>query len=593
MALDKGFTEFDVSVLRDRNQPLGIQIFRKKSTLTILRIHKQQVEVMKDRQLMIGDVVLSVNGKSDIQGMLLELKDINADKCNLSVRRYVTADNAPTTVPLQFHGIPEVEDKMTCNVYNNTIKYVAYVQKQNLTLPPSPPQPPPPATPPPTHLARDHTSEPPSHLLDTRPWESSGVIQSSTTAWDPWSLEPPPTVSWAQQETETLGNKAAVTSSPPVISVASTETFHTPQQVADACSVEKNKNRQLMPGDVVPENSDFRKSLTSKRFGEEVQASPTAQHLQPEPQNSHALTINSYDPPTLEKTRGYLTLVKGTVGVPGVDDKMTCKICNSTINEGHFESDRHLQYVAYVQEQNLILPPSLPQPPPPAILPLTHLARDRTSEPPSHLLETRPWESSGVIQPSTTAWDPWSLDLPPTVSWVQQETMTLGNKAAVTSSPPVISVASTETFHTPQQVADACSVEKNKNRQLMPGDVVPENSDFRKSLTSKRFGEEVQASPTAQHLQPEPQNSHALTINSYDPHTLEKTRGYLTLVKGTVVTVQSGTRQPAVQGNAFNCDYVFAWLANHEIKPDTAGWVPVNILGIIPPCQDIVHEKQF
>ena len=169
MALDKGFTEFDVSVPRDRNQPLGIQIFRKKSTLTILRIHKQQVEAMKDRQLMIGDVVLSVNDKSDIQEMLLELKDINADKCNLSVRRYVTVDNAPTTVPSQLHGIPET---------------------------------------------------------------TPGLAVSA---------------------------------------------------------------------------------LHTESFGETVQASSTAQHSHHEPQNSHAITIDSYNPGSLEKYRGYLTVVEGTV----------------------------------------------------------------------------------------------------------------------------------------------------------------------------------------------------------------------------------------------------------------------------------------
>ena len=74
---------------------------------------------------------------------------------------------------------------------------------------------------------------------------------------------------------------------------------------------------------------------------------------------------------------------------------------------------------------------------------------------------------------------------------------------------------------------------------------------------------------------------------------MEKLRGYLKLVQGTVVTVQSGSREPAVQGIAFPCDYVFAWLANHEGKHDTRGWVPIDILGNIPACQDIAQPKNL
>ena len=449
MASDEEYTDIQASMPRERNQRLGMHLEKTESTLKIHTIDENLVQAMGNRQLMEGDVILCVNDRTDIEGMLKEFKNDNLDKCNLSVRRYVTVG-------------------MTCNICLGTIekghlkseRHVAYVEflekrkalpqympysQRDVSQPPSPPQPPPPAGPPPTRLvgARNSNGTMPEPLESKQPtpvpnpWDSilppadaspqqemrtvdQWESKQQTPVPDTWDSKLPSADPSEQQDTRILGSNAALTSSSSVLSVTSTKSCRAPVQTTPwqpqipdehpqqpKQQDEKSKKRQLMPGDVVP-------------------------------------GIDSYDADSMEKDGEYI-----------------------------------------------------------------------------------------VGNAPTTV--PFQLhDMPE-------------NTAASTVS----------------------------------------------AIDTKRCGKTVQTSSTAQDSQHEPQYSHAITIAPYNPDRVEKSRGYLKLFQGTVVTVQSGSREPSVLGNAFTCDYIFAWLANHEGKHDTRGWVPIDVLGNIPTCQDIAQPKNL
>ena len=427
MASDKEYTDIQASMPRKRNQRLGMNLEKKESTLIIHKIDEELVEAMENRQLMKGDVILSVNDKSDIEEMLNEFKNDNLDKCNLSVRRYVTVG-------------------MTCNICLGTIekghlkseRHVAYVEflekrkalpqympysQRDVSQPPSPPQPPPPAGPPPNRVvgARNSNGTMPEPLESKQPtpvpnpWDSilppadaspqqemrtvdQWESKQQTPVPDTWDSKLPSADPSEQQDTRTLGSNAALTSSSSVLSVTSTKSCRAPVQTTP-------KQPQI----------------------------PDEHPQQPKQQDE----------------------------VPGIGEK-----------EGEY---------------------------------------------------------------------------------------TVGNAP---------STATFQLQHMPEKTAA---------------------STF-SAIDTKSCGTTVQTSSTAQESQYEPQYSHAITIATYNPDRVEKLRGYLKLVQGTVVTIQSGSRQPSALGNAFTCDYVFAWLANHEGKHNTRGWVPIDVLGNIPTCQDIARE---
>ena len=224
------------------------------------------------------------------------------------------------------------------------------------------------------------------------------------------------------------------------------------------------------------------------------------------------------------------------------------------------------QYMPYsqgdVSQPTLQQPPPPPQPPPPA------------GTPPS-------------------PWDPWDSNLPSADPSEQQDTRTLGSNAARTSSSSVLSVTCTSAPQHPKQQDDAGSMEKQGEYTVgnAPNTVTCQLHHMPEKAAASTFP--VQTSSTAQDSQHEPQYSHAITIAPYNPDRVEKSRGYLKLFQGTVVTVLSGSREPSVLGNAFTCDYIFAWLANHEGKHDAQGWVPIDVLGNIPTCQDIAQPKNL
>ena len=66
----------------------------------------------------------------------------------------------------------------------------------------------------------------------------------------------------------------------------------------------------------------------------------------------------------------------------------------------------------------------------------------------------------------------------------------------------------------------------------------------------------------------------ARVIETYDP-IHEPERGYLTVVEGTVVAVQAGSRAPSEALNQFACHYVYVWKLD---RSQTGGWVPEHIL---------------
>ena len=68
----------------------------------------------------------------------------------------------------------------------------------------------------------------------------------------------------------------------------------------------------------------------------------------------------------------------------------------------------------------------------------------------------------------------------------------------------------------------------------------------------------------------------ARVIETYDP-VREPERGYLTVVEGTVVAVQAGSRAPSEALNQFACHYVYVWNLDGT---QTGGWVPEYILDI-------------
>ena len=78
---------------------------------------------------------------------------------------------------------------------------------------------------------------------------------------------------------------------------------------------------------------------------------------------------------------------------------------------------------------------------------------------------------------------------------------------------------------------------------------------------------------------PAPRGPHqAQVIKNYDPFS-EPENGYLGVVEGTMVTVQSGSRAAPEARNRFRCDYVFAWKKDEQ---KSRGWLPVDILDNMP-----------
>jgi hypothetical protein len=68
----------------------------------------------------------------------------------------------------------------------------------------------------------------------------------------------------------------------------------------------------------------------------------------------------------------------------------------------------------------------------------------------------------------------------------------------------------------------------------------------------------------------------ARVIDAYDS-LHEPERGYLTVVKGTIVAVQPGSRAPPDALNQFDTNYVYVWTLDQS---QTKGWVPEHILDI-------------
>ena len=584
MASDEEYTDIQASMPRKRNQRLGMNLEKKESTLKIHKIDEELVEAMEDRQLMKGDVILSVNDKSDIEEMLNEFKNDNLDKCNLSVRRYVTVG-------------------MTCNICLGTIEkghlkserhvgYVEFFKKTNalpqympysqrdvsqppLQKPQPPPQPPPPAGPPPTRLvgARNSNGTMPdawdpwdpilpsadaSPQQDTRcldPWES----KQPRPVPDPWDSKLPSADHSAQQDTRNLGSNAALTSSSPILSVTNTKSSRAPVQTTYWKPQIPDENpQQPMKTNDLPQYMPYSQGDVSQ---------PTLQQPPPPPQ----------PPPPAG---------------PPPSRVVGARNSNGTMPDP-WESKQ---------------PTPVPDPWD-SILPSAN---------PSPQQETRTvdqWESK---QPTPVP-DPWDSKLPSADPSAQQDTRTLGSNAALTSSSSVLSVTSTKSCRAPvqttpwqPQIPDE-HPQQPKQQDEVPGigekegeytvGNAPSTATFQlqhmpektaastfSAIDTKSCGTTVQTSSTAQESQYEPQYSHAITIATYNPDRVEKLRGYLKLDQGTVVTILSGSRQPSALGNAFTCDYVFAWLANHEGKHNTRGWVPIDVLGNIPTCQDIAQE---
>ena len=218
-----------------------------------------------------------------------------------------------------------------------------------------------------------------------------------------------------------------------------------------------------------------------------------------------------------------------------LDDEVTDKICNEAMSGGALKSGRHVQYDSSDVKKNLPLPlhklkPPLPQPPPLA----AQLGRDScvatgtiaTSDAPS--LQVAGCKSSAIVQCTASS----------------DTTESFLSVPYTESCSPTVKAAPSHT-RLQQQVA------------------APSSADTAVVDTSRY--------------------SHAIAILPYNPRK-EPEAGYLKVEKGTVIAVMSGSRSAAEQRNAHVCDYVFAW------QGQTGGWIPVEILESVPPCQEIMQK---
>ena len=209
-----------------------------------------------------------------------------------------------------------------------------------------------------------------------------------------------------------------------------------------------------------------------------------------------------------------------------LDEEVTDQICNETMSGEALKSSRHQQYDSFVVKKENL---PLPQPPPPA----AQLCRDSYVE-------------TGIIATS----DAPSLQ----VEGCKSSTI-------VQSTP---SSDTTESFlSAPYSESISPTLQPTLPKQIRQQVAAPSNADTAVLDT--------------------PRYSHAIAILPYDARK-EPEAGYLRVEKGTVIAVMTGSRTAAEQRNAHVCDYVFAW------KGQTGGWIPVDMLESVPPCQEIMQN---